>query len=114
MFDVQDFPASLGVLWALPSVTPTQSAVVVRAIQYGSLCALAVDGGATVSAGHIALDVTFTPRAGADCPSISNGEGRALQYTATIAAPSGTYEVTVVHHNGVTSDTLVDRRVTVP
>lgn len=110
-FQVEDFAAQAGVFWALPSVTTSAGTVTVQNTRYGSLCRLAVDGNAAVNGSHITLDVSFDERTNAVCTQ----EIRALRYTASIAAAAGTYDVTVVHHDGAQADTLVQgRSVVVP
>ena len=108
---VTDFAAQGGILWALPSVAATPSAVTVQSTRYGSLCGTAVDGSAMVAGSHITLDVNFAERTNAMCTT----EIRALRYAAAIAVAAGSYDVTVVHHDGTQADTLVrQRQVTVP
>ncbi|HVX40783.1 MAG TPA: hypothetical protein VHB25_14530 [Gemmatimonadaceae bacterium] len=106
---VQDFATNPGIFWALPSIVSSPSTISIQSTQYGNLCRESVDGGAAVTGSHVTLDVTFTDKPDAVC----SAEIRALRYTADIAAPAGTYDVTVVHHDGARADTLVKQRTIV-
>lgn len=106
---IEDFVAPPGIFWALPSVTPAPGSVVVQSTRYGTLCYTAVDGSATVNGSHITLDINFNARTDVMCTQ----EIRAMRYTATIAAAPGSYDVTVVHHDGSQPDTLVKSRAVV-
>ncbi len=106
--EVKDFPAQPGILWALPSITPGTGTVVVQNTRYGSLCVWAVSGNAVVQGARIDLHIGFSARL-----TSCTADVRALQYTATITAPAGTYDVTVIHHEGAQADTLQKQKVTV-
>jgi hypothetical protein len=105
-FAVSDFVTQGGVFWALPSITPAVGAVEVENTRYGSLCRFDVTAAAQTLDNQIALHVRFDERL-TQCTA----EIRALQYTAVITEPPGTYDVTVIHHVGTSVDTL--RRQTV-
>ena len=105
-FAVTDFSTQAGVLWALPSITPAVGAVEVENTRYGSLCRFDVTGRAETQGNKIDLFVQFDERL-----SLCIAEIRALRYTAIISEPPGTYDVTVIHRDGTSVDTL--RRQTV-
>lgn len=118
LFEVHDFTAMPGVLWALPSVTPATGKIEVENTRYGSLCHFDVRANVarraatpspSMNAGdQITLNVTFTERL-----ALCTSEIRALRYTAIVPAAAGLHEVIVVHTDGARADTLVRRTVEV-
>lgn len=107
--DVRDFPAQMGILWALPSITPSAGKVVVANTRYGSLCEWTLAGDARIEGNKIDLHVGYTQRFTSCVAQV-----RAVQYTATITVPAGTYDVTVIHHESAEADTLRKQTVVVP
>ena len=107
--DVEDFITSGGVLWALPNVSATSGTINVTSTQYGSLCRTAVDGSAQINGRSVALRIKFVERL-----TSCTAEIRALRYHASITAPAGAYDVTVIHEYNGKPDTLAVRSVTVP
>ena len=94
---VSDSATNPGVLWVGASAQGSAGAVTAMAIQYGSLCAIAVTGHADIVATRVFLHITYAPRTGAVCTA----EIRAIRYDAVIGglAP-GRYEVHLLHSNG--------------
>lgn len=108
-FEVSDARSQPGILWALPSVSAANGKVTVQNTQYGSLCQFAVTGSVQQQGRKLDLHVGFSERLTACIADV-----RALSYKATITEPSGTYDVTVIHHHGSQADTLRKQTVTVP
>ena len=107
-FEVRDFLASPGFLWALPSVIGGTGNVVIQNTRYGSLCSQDVSGTVDQRDKTVTLHVVFTERL-----TVCTAEIRALQYTATITEPGGIYNVLVVHHENNRTDTLQKQTIVV-
>ena len=106
---VRDFATQMGILWALPSIAPSPGQVVVESTRYGGLCEWALSGNAIVQGSKIDLHVGYSQRF-TNCVA----QVRAVQYTATITVPAGTYDVTVIHHESSEADTVRKQTVVVP
>lgn len=104
-----DFPAVNGSVYPPAIVAAETGGVVVSRTQAGSLCQFELTGSATVAPGKLTVDVTFLERL-----TSCTAELRSLRYTAAVTAPSGTYDVIVVHHRNNQADTVAHQSVVVP
>ena len=107
---VTDSLAQPGVMFALPSITPREGAIVVSNTRYGSLCRFAVSGYADVHGNTIGLHVGFTERL-----TSCTAEIRSVRYDATISglARATPYTVSVIHEQNGVADTVRSATVTV-
>jgi hypothetical protein len=108
-FDVSDFHTVGGIMWTLPQINTSRSTLFVQETRYGSLCQNEITAHADVRPGAIDLHVRYTERF-TSCIA----EVRALKYDATLTGLSGAYDLTIIHDENGRSDTLMQRKVTVP
>jgi hypothetical protein len=107
---VSDTPSQMGVFWALPFATATQSAMSVTNTRYGSTCQYALSGHADVGSSSITLLITFAERL-TSCTK----EVRALSYRADISGlAKGPYDVVVIHDQSGNKQTVLTQHIVVP
>jgi hypothetical protein len=105
----KDFPAVDGSVYPPTLIAPENGGLVVTRTQAGSLCQFELRGAATVTPGKVVVDIAFLERF-----TSCTADLRSLRYTAAVVAPSGTYDVVVVHHRNARADTVAQQSVVVP
>jgi hypothetical protein len=107
--EARDMPlASATVPFPAASVTGATGVVVASNWQYGSLCQYSIAGNADVRGGKIGVHVVLTPRL-----ALCTADVRVLQYTGTVTAAPGTYDVALVRELNGAQDTIARQTVTV-
>jgi len=107
---VTDALAQIGVLYARPFATVTQSTVSVTNTRYGSTCLYALTGHADVGTSAIALVITYSQRL-TSCTK----EVRSLTYRADISGlAKSPYDLVVIHDESGKRDTVLTQHIVVP
>ncbi|MEP7002758.1 MAG: hypothetical protein ABI969_19865 [bacterium] len=107
---VTDALAQMGVLWARPTATASQSAVSVTNTRYGSTCLYALTGHADVGTSTITLVIAYSQRL-TSCTK----ELRSLTYRADISGlVKAPYDLVVIHDESGKKDTVLTQHIVVP
>ena len=107
--EVSDFRTVGGIMWTLPQINTSRSTLVIQETRYGSLCQNEVTAHADIRPGAVDLHVRYTERFTSCVADV-----RALKYDATLTGLSGSYDLTIIHDENGRSDTLMQRKVTIP